>query len=576
MTSISGTDNGNGYGVKGTSDKKVGVYGKSNEGIAVYGKTKKDKAIAVKGLNASQGIAVYGESNGGIGVFGTSQEGVGSYGESKLDNGVQGVANNTGKAGVFGYHKTGLGAGVVGLSESAPDFRGDGVLGYSKYGNGTLGISEYETGVYAESTEGMGIQVYSKNNVGIMVKSTANDDQRAGLNVESTAGPGIQASSESNDGIVGNSNVPRKSGVVGINPADGGNGVAGLSESGSGVYGHSNNGFGVYAESQNNDGISGSTVLTGKSGVVGYNKSSGGHGVSGISEQGTALYGETFSGTGLDVSTYFGTSIKAQSVYDLGMDVYGKNAIKALSIEGTGIRSVVLAGTSEDPAIGVLGSTIQGEGIRGTVFSGIAVHGIAPFKDANSYAGKFDGNVSINGVLWKNASFFLIDHPLDPSNKYLEHCSIESDELKNMYDGTVILDDEGLAIVRLPSWFEALNHDYRYQLTPIKAPAPGLYIKEEISDGEFIIAGGKPGMKVCWQVTAIRQDAWAKENPMEVERNKPENERGYYLHPELFGATKREGINWLYSGDISSQLEEQVKNVQEAKNKVETRKNKNS
>ena len=41
-------------------------------------------------------------------------------------------------------------------------------------------------------------------------------------------------------------------------------------------------------------------------------------------------------------------------------------------------------------------------------------------------------------------------------------------------------------------------------------------------------------MKVCWQVTGVRRDAWAEANRIPVEEVKPVGEKGNYLHPELF------------------------------------------
>ena len=113
--------------------------------------------------------------------------------------------------------------------------------------------------------------------------------------------------------------------------------------------------------------------------------------------------------------------------------------------------------------------------------------------------------------------------------------------MKNIYDGIVRLDASGEAVVELPEWFEALNADFRYQLTAIGAPAPGLYIAEEIADHHFKIAGGPPGTKVSWQVTGVRQDAYAKAHPLQVEVDKPDSERGYYIHPELYGAAEGKG-----------------------------------
>jgi hypothetical protein len=39
--------------------------------------------------------------------------------------------------------------------------------------------------------------------------------------------------------------------------------------------------------------------------------------------------------------------------------------------------------------------------------------------------------------------------------------------MKNIYDGVVTTDGSGYAVVEMPPWFEALNRDFRYQLTPV-------------------------------------------------------------------------------------------------------------
>jgi hypothetical protein len=139
---------------------------------------------------------------------------------------------------------------------------------------------------------------------------------------------------------------------------------------------------------------------------------------------------------------------------------------------------------------------------------------------------------------------FKIDHPLDPENKYLYHASIESSEMKNMYDGTVVLDENGEATVNLPDWFEALNESFRYQLTAIGGPAPNLHIAREIGNSEFLIAGGPPRSKVSWQVTGVRQDAYARANPLRVEDDKLEHERGKYLVSMANGLSQEKAINY--------------------------------
>ena len=103
-------------------------------------------------------------------------------------------------------------------------------------------------------------------------------------------------------------------------------------------------------------------------------------------------------------------------------------------------------------------------------------------KSVNDYAAVLDGNVTITGNLQKAGGSFKIDHPLDPANKYLSHSFVESPDMKNVYDGVVVLDNKGKAEIELPDWFGILNKDFRYQLTAIGAPGPNLYIAEEISD----------------------------------------------------------------------------------------------
>jgi len=152
--------------------------------------------------------------------------------------------------------------------------------------------------------------------------------------------------------------------------------------------------------------------------------------------------------------------------------------------------------------------------------------------------GYFDGGIKVvNGL-----KPFTIDHPLDPQNKYLVHTSVESSEMKNVYDGVAQLDKEGAAWVELPEWFEALNGDFRYQLTAVGGAAPNLHVAEEVSENRFKIAGGEEEMKVCWQVTGTRKDPWAAANPFEVEQEKREEERGRYLEPGLYDAPEEQRV----------------------------------
>jgi hypothetical protein len=165
------------------------------------------------------------------------------------------------------------------------------------------------------------------------------------------------------------------------------------------------------------------------------------------------------------------------------------------------------------------------------------------------WAGYFQGNVAVSNTLFATTKSFKIDHPLDPEGKYLYHTSVESPDMKNVYDGVVTLDEHGEAWVELPEWFEALNRDFRYQLTCIGGFAP-VYIAEKIQHNRFKIAGGKPGMKVSWQVTGIRHDPWAEAHRIPVEEVKPPQEQGTYLHPEVYGQPEEKSVDWKHRQQI--------------------------
>jgi hypothetical protein len=196
----------------------------------------------------------------------------------------------------------------------------------------------------------------------------------------------------------------------------------------------------------------------------------------------------------------------------------------------------VKGGAGQGAAVEGINSSIDGIGVWGQLTAG-APNGVAIVGVARppGLAGGFDGDVEITGSLSKGGGGFKIDHPLDPTNKYLQHSFVESPDMKNVYDGVVTLDANGSAAVQLPDWFEALNRDFRYQLTPIGGPAPNLHIAAEVTDNRFEIAGGPAGLKVSWQVTGIRQDPFANANRIQVELPKTPEEAGMYRHPAPHG-----------------------------------------
>jgi hypothetical protein len=213
---------------------------------------------------------------------------------------------------------------------------------------------------------------------------------------------------------------------------------------------------------------------------------------------------------------------------------------------GSGANTIAISGaTTQNNSVAVLGTTSGGNnsaGVRGVGGSG------------SSLAGDFTGNVAISGSISKGSGTFKIDHPLDPENKYLYHSFVESPDMMNIYNGIVELDAQGEAWVRLPEYFEALNQDFRYQLTCIGGFAP-VYIADKIQKGLFRIAGGKPGLEISWQVTGIRHDAFANVHRVKVEVDKPDDEKGTYLHPEEAGKPKTKGLMWMRYPDLMWMLE---------------------
>lgn len=194
-------------------------------------------------------------------------------------------------------------------------------------------------------------------------------------------------------------------------------------------------------------------------------------------------------------------------------------------------------------------STLAGSGSRygvyGLASNGSTNYGVYGFATSGTaYGGYFVGNVLVQGTLSKAGGSFQIDHPQDPENKYLYHSFVESPDMMNVYNGNVTLDMNGEAWVELPEYFEALNRDFRYQLTPIGAPGPNLYVAVEISANRFQIAGGEPEGRVSWQVTGVRQDKWAEANRIPTVVDKKPEDRGTFLYPEAHGKPAELGTEY--------------------------------
>ena len=174
----------------------------------------------------------------------------------------------------------------------------------------------------------------------------------------------------------------------------------------------------------------------------------------------------------------------------------------------------------------------------------------------------FTGNVdalstfAVGDRIQKGSGTFAIDHPLDPENKLLFHSFVESPDVKNIYDGIGSFNASGEAVISLPNYFEAL-HDgqVRYQVKGLSAPAPNIFVKEEITENSFVVAGGIPEETFSWQVSAVRDDPFIQANPIVPEVDKGDGaliDRGDFLYEyydnEPFGAVLKRMFDRVWFG----------------------------
>ena len=399
-----------------------------------------------------------------------------------------------------------------------------------------------------------------------------------GRNSAASAGTGVLGTSANGEGVHGETQSTKFAAVAGIelNPASpvtavfgqhngNGPGLFGVSQGGEGVHGETSgnvaavgainksNGPAVFGISQGGEGVHGETKSSTVAGVAGINTGASGlgnpSGVFGKSQNGEGVHGETNSDTFAAVAG-LNTGPASQGKNPSGVFGRSQNG-EGVHGETTSTFFAAVAGLNMNP--GATGAGVYGQsagsgaagffttnggaglpvGLGDAVFAisgptGNAIHGAG-----GTNAGLFEGTVVVNGgslqvnqvngiggeisatSIFANNKHFRIDHPLDPSNKYLIHATIESSERLNLYSGIAILDGEGGAEVLLPEWFEALNCDFRYQLTCIGGFAP-VYIAAKISGHQFRIGGGYSGLEVSWQIVGCRRDRWAQEHPFTV------------------------------------------------------------
>lgn len=246
---------------------------------------------------------------------------------------------------------------------------------------------------------------------------------------------------------------------------------------------------------------------------------------------------------------------QANAVFTVGnqdLGVYG--SANTAGVQGTSINGIGVVGYNKNAAFAATTGGGNSYGVYGyaNTIGGAAVptsrYGVYGYATgaATNYAGYFSGNVQITGSIAKGSGTFKIDHPLDPANKYLYHSFVESPDMMNIYNGNIITDASGKAVVKLPSYFEAENKDFKYQLTIIdETQFAQARVAKKIAGNTFIIMTDKPNIEVSWEVTGVRQDNYANAHRVIPEVEKEKEFKGYYLHAKEWGLPEEKSIDYL-------------------------------
>ena len=268
--------------------------------------------------------------------------------------------------------------------------------------------------------------------------------------------------------------------------------------------------------------------------------------VSGVGTYGAAPYYQA----GL-VADGGATAGSASGIYGEGgwRGVYGRNPGVAYGSNAIGVEGRCEGGNYTSGGYGIYGIAsgtgsysygVYGNASGGTIRN-YGVYGTA--SGTSAYAGYFSGNVTVTGTLSKGGGTFKIDHPLDPENKYLYHSFVESPDMMNVYNGNIITDGNGDATVELPDYFEALNKDFRYQLTVVGVFAQAI-VADKVKGNQFRIKTDKPNVEVSWQVTGIRKDKFAEAHRVVSEVEKEPENRGKYIHAAEWNQPETKSIDY--------------------------------
>ncbi len=552
----------NGTAVAGQGGFAGGNFLSSHaSGAGVYGQNSSPTGNAWGGYFTST-------SDGGRGIYSRAISPTGYtyggefYAESENGTGIWAEAKNSagnGTGGVFMSHApSGFGVWIANSAITGPAiggyFRSD-----STNGSAILAEASATSG----NTIGGDFKNYGSSGLAIGVKGSALP--AAGSNNASFGGYFVSTAQNSGRGVYALTTGTGGNNYGGWFEANGGYGVYAQSSGSYGGYfvNDSSSGTGLFAHQSAASGnaIAGefrSESTSGKA-IVSRNISTSGTTraieCSVISPSGIAVHSIAGATTGGSIAGYFEARGPTSNAIE-GYATSATGSTRAGMFTADSSSATVVYGfatSTAGTAWGLYGvsNAASGIGVRGLVSNTTnvvyGVYGAEISSNAGAYGVFASGNLGASGT-----KSFRIDHPFDPENKYLLHYSSESPFPQNFYNGNVVTDANGYAVVTLPDYFAEINTNFKYTLTVVDESDSDTFVMakvvKKIKGNQFTIRTNYPSVEVSWRVDADRNDAWVRTMKPKDVLDKEGPERGTYQHPELYGQPEEKRLHHGVNG----------------------------
>jgi hypothetical protein len=224
------------------------------------------------------------------------------------------------------------------------------------------------------------------------------------------------------------------------------------------------------------------------------------------------------SATGLNsVVRQYGSGTITTAVGIIGSVTAANSSVTGAITTAYGVRSAVTSNTAMTIGTSFL---FYGTSLGASPSTNTTSYGVYCTGESNNY---FSGNMrvagalGITGALTKGSGTFLIDHPLDPTNKDLYHGFVEAPRYDLIYRGEVTLEngsaevDIDIASNMTPGTFDALTQNQK--VTSLQNQTGFDRVKPlTIANGKFTIISesNTSNDNIVWVVMAERKDVFIK------------------------------------------------------------------